>query len=91
MVAVITACFVLGLVAGYVFGRNRWWRRSGYWLGFLVAVFAFCLVVPKNGQGFEDIGYAIVAVLICLPAALGTLGGLLVGWLRARANDRAAG
>ena len=90
MVTLTAGCFVLGLVAGFVFGRNRWWGYARLALALLAAIIAFCLFVPKSGQGFEDIGYMIVAKLICLPDVLGTVSGLLLGWIRARAVERAA-
>ena len=66
---------------GYVFG---WKRRIILVLGILLAlaaVFLFCALAQKAGDGVDGLGYAIVAFLICLPGGAGLLGGTLLGWL----------
>lgn len=81
-IGALLVAFVMALWFGL---RGLWglWRIA---LGVLVVVLLFCLFVPKEGEGFSDIGYAIVAFLICLPGLAGLVGGGIFAWLVARAR-----
>ena len=74
--------FLGGTLAGWMLGR----RRKFAWLAFLiattVATFVYCMLVPKHGEGFADIGYAIIGFLMAAPAGFGLVAGGLIGWLR---------
>ncbi len=83
--------FGVGLALALWFGLRQQWVPFRVALIAVGAVFAYCWLVAKNGEGFEDIGYAIVAFLICLPGAAGLLAGGLVAWLVARQRRRMQG
>ena len=94
--SVIIALPLAMLSTGVAFGVLLGWAGRILWLIFLIGasvlVFAYCAWVPKTGQGFDDIGYAIIAMLMAMPFGVGTLGGWLIGWrlgvARARRQDR---
>ena len=56
--------------------------------GLIVAVCAiimiWAIVKGQQAQGFDGLGYGIVAVLMAAPAIVGALIGALIGWIRAR-------
>ena len=71
---------------GYFFCRKGQNARVFSILLAIAAVFLFCTLAPKAGEGFDGIGYAIVAFLICLPGGAGLTGGALLGWLVRRSR-----
>ena len=83
--AILVGLSLLGAsLLGFVLMLREKTARWAAYLVLTVGVFLYCFLVPKNGQGFEDIGYVIVAFLIAMPATFGLLAGGLMGWLRAR-------
>ncbi len=75
----------VGLAAGWLLAR--FWRPGAAWgLVALLAVAVVALILAgRQAQGFEGLGYAIAAVVMLTPAALGAaLGGWLSGWLGGR-------
>jgi hypothetical protein len=80
----------LGAVVGLIFGRRFRVKTLTFLIGCCVLVFAYCAWVPKDGQGFEDMGYVIVAMLIAMPLGVGLAGGWILGWRLAAAQARRA-
>ena len=77
-------CLVLPLIAGVVAVRHgRGWI---VWLVALAAalVMAWAIWQGRQSQGFDGMGYAILAALVAAPAILGVLIGGAIGWIRAR-------
>jgi apolipoprotein N-acyltransferase len=68
-------CIAFGLFAGLRLTRARKWRVLG--LCFLAGVVTFGLSIysGQQKQGWDGIGYVIVAALVVLPA----MGGLVIG------------
>ncbi len=85
---ILTSIGALALMAciGYRLGRKGQNARVFSVLLGIAAVFLFCALVGKTGEGFDGIGYVIVAFLICLPGGAGLLGGALLGWLVRRSR-----
>ncbi len=83
--------FGLSFVVATVLVLAGYWRVFFGVLGLVIAVFVYCWMVPKTGEGFDDLGYAIVAFLICIPTGAGLLGGAIMGWLIGRARAARAG
>jgi hypothetical protein len=75
---------VLALIVGVRLGINcRFGAASG--LGALGgAGFGLAIMLGRQHQGWDGIGYVIVAVLLIAPAVLGLGVGVLIGWLRQR-------
>lgn len=77
-------CLVIPMILGYVAVRNR--------KGAVVVVVAlaaaglagWALWLGRQAQGWDGIGYAIVAVLMAAPAGLGVLIGAALAWWRHR-------
>ena len=86
MLGLVLGSAGVGLGVGYGLAMKKMWR----WiigLAFLLAgIFVYCYVAPKDGTGYNGIGYAIVAVLLVMPAAGGLGLGTLIGSLRLRAR-----
>lgn len=77
------------LIATYLGLKGRWTLVLALVL-ITAAVFLYCMFIPKEGEGFEDIGYAIVAFLGCVPAGGGLLSGAITAWLMGRVRARRA-
>ncbi|KZY35137.1 hypothetical protein A3731_17845 [Roseovarius sp. HI0049] len=77
-------CFVIPLIAGAVLLR----AGRGVIVAVLVVVLAVLLAWAiwkgRQASGWDGIGYAIVAMLMCAPGILGLLVGSAVGWWQAR-------
>lgn len=68
-------CVVFGLFAGLQLTRARKWRVLGLCFLAGVVVFALSIYSGQQKQGWDGIGYVIVAILVVLPA----MGGLIIG------------
>lgn len=79
----ITTLVIFALVGGRLGWLHRYRMLAGV-AAALALLFLAMMLVPKTGQGFEDIGYAIVAFLVAVPGLAGLLGGALFGWLLRR-------
>jgi hypothetical protein len=88
--ALPASMMLLGFAVGVLFGRKYRVRSLIFIIGACVLAFAYCVWVPKTGEGFEDMRYAIVALLIAMPVAVGTAGGWILGWRLAAAEARRA-
>ncbi|MEL6450994.1 MAG: hypothetical protein AAFQ19_07020 [Pseudomonadota bacterium] len=84
IVALPVTALAIAALAGARLGWLRRWPALGMALGACLVLFLAMMFWPKSGEGFEDIGFAIVGFLIALPAAAGVLGGGLIGWLLQR-------
>lgn len=91
IVALPVSMLALGFAVGVIFGRKYRVRSLTFLIGVCILVFAYCVWVPKTGQGFEDMRYVILALLVAMPVAVGTAGGWLLGWRVAAAEARRAG
>lgn len=89
--AVPIGVFGLGFVLATVLVMRGAWQIFLGAFGLVIMVFAYCWLVPKSGEGFDDIGYAIVAFLVCIPLGGGLLGGAIMGWLVRRVRAQRAG
>ena len=71
----------LGLAAGWMLARL--WRPGAAWgvAGVLAVAVVALILAGRQAQGFEGLGYAIAAVVMLTPAALGAALG---GWLGGR-------
>ncbi|MCE8008915.1 hypothetical protein [Aestuariivita sp.] len=78
------ACIAGGGALGFKLARAGRYAPIG--VLFLAAAFGFwlCLHLAQDMQGWDGIGYAIVALLIIVPIAGGAFIGLVMGWLRRR-------
>lgn len=78
--------YAAGFALALLFAWRGAWRLIGIAFAAVVLVFVICWFAPRNGDGYADIGYAIVAFLICMPAGGGLLSGAILGWLVNRAR-----
>ena len=75
---------VAGLIGGFVLrNRGQGMLAGGLVVG-LIALAAWLIVQGRSHQGFDGIGYAIGAILICAPTAFGLLCGIFLAWRRLR-------
>lgn len=83
-------CFVVPLIAGVLLLRAG--RGVVVWVLVLGLAVVMALAIWKGRQlsGWDGIGYAIVAMLMCAPGILGLLVGSAVGWWQARRARDAA-
>ncbi len=88
IVALPLSFLTLGFAVGVIFGRKYRIKSLTFITGCCVLIFAYCAWVPKEGQGYEDMGYVIVALLMAMPMGVGTVGGWLIGWRVAAAQAR---
>ncbi|MBX3246859.1 MAG: hypothetical protein KF901_06740 [Myxococcales bacterium] len=64
------------------------------WRGYTRAAWALCalltllggglLLAARNAQGWDGLGYAVVAMVFVAPALVGAVLGTLSGWIRRR-------
>jgi hypothetical protein len=88
MVLILPLCaFILSLVLSYYMLRHALRWGVVCLMVLLVIAFAWAIWQGRQAQGWDGIGYAIVAILGCLPAFLGAALGWVLGWLRNR-KDR---
>lgn len=89
--ALAIASIFLAMPLGYVLAWRGRFRALG--LGFLFYAAAFFALVQlaarHEGEGY--LRYAVIAMLVVIPAAGGTLMGMVFGLLRRRRERRAAG
>lgn len=90
IVALPLSMLTLGAALGAIFGRRYRVKTLIFLIGSSVLVFAYCAWVPKEGEGFEDMRYVIVAMLMAMPFGVGTVGGWILGWRIAAAQARRA-
>ncbi len=83
----IAASGATGLVLGGVLGRYASGRAAGALTGALAVIGAVLFVMARSTQGWDAIGYFILAAIFVVPAALGAALG---GWIGARWRRRAA-
>lgn len=71
----------LGLAAGWALAR--FWRRAAAWAlaGLLLVAVVALILAGRQAPGFVGLGYAIMALVMLAPAALGVVIG---GWLGGR-------
>ena len=71
----------LGLAMGWALAR--YWRPGAAWalVGVLVLGVVALILAGRRAQGFEGVGYAVMALVMLAPAALGVAVG---GWLGGR-------
>ena len=83
--------FIIPLIAGVVALRRRQGRAVPVIAGLGAVIMIWAIWQGRQHQGWNAIGYAIVAVLIAAPAILGVLTGAAIGWWRRRAGAGRAG
>jgi len=77
-------CFVIPLIAGLVAVRQGIdWAVPVLALGF-AGLMVWAIWQGRQAQGWDGIGYAIIAILMAAPALFGTLVGGGIGWWRKR-------
>ncbi|WP_371223386.1 hypothetical protein [Roseovarius sp. 2305UL8-3] len=77
-------CFVVPLIAGlFAVRQGIGWAVPVLALGF-ATLMVWAIWKGQQAQGWDGIGYAIAAILMAAPAALGTLVGRAIGWWRKR-------
>lgn len=81
-------CFVAALIAALIAARWALLQRLGAVVLaaalLIVAAAAWAIWAGRQQTGWDGIGYAIFATLICAPVLLGGGLGALLGWLRRR-------
>ena len=80
---------LLAALLGYVLGHAGRYRMV--LLAALAGVvgIGLCIMAGRQHQGWDGIGYTIMALLVLAPAIGGLLLGTLMGWLRRRREARA--
>lgn len=74
----------LGGAVGWICGQRRLSVVVWALAAALVAAMGWAIWMGRQSQGFDGIGYAIFAMLMCLPALLGLAVGALVAVFRRR-------
>ncbi len=80
-------CFVIPLIAGVVLLRAHRGVFVAVLVLLLAAVMVWAIWKGRQMSGWDGIGYAILAMLMCAPGILGLLVGSAVGWWQARRRD----
>ena len=85
MVLIFPICaFIIALGLSFLLIRQQMrWAVICLMIG-CIAVFAWAIWRGEQAQGWDGIGYAIIAILGCIPAFLGAAVGWLIGWMRNR-------
>ena len=90
-IVVVLVCLIVPIIVGFYAVRNgmRWGVPA------LIAGFGALMIWGiwrgQNAQGWDGLGYALVAALVAAPAILGAVLGGLFGWWRNRKALAAAG
>lgn len=77
-------CVVFGVFAGWRMAGGRRWRALAISFAFGLAAFAWVIYLGQQSQGWDGIGYVIVAALVLLPVMGGMIIGAIIGALRLR-------
>lgn len=89
-VLILLASFLLPLVLAYAAVRQRWrWGVPVLLAGFTL-VGLWMIWKAETTPGWDGLGYALVALLVCAPGLLGTGCGGLIGWWRNARGRRKA-
>ena len=77
-------CFVLPLIAAVLLLRGGRGVVVAVLVLVLAVVMAWAIWKGRQLSGWDGIGYAIVAMLMCAPGILGLLVGGGIGWWQTR-------
>ena len=77
-------CFVLPLIAGVLLLRGGRGLVVAVLVVMLAVVMAWAIWKGRQLSGWDGLGYAIVAMLMCAPGILGLLVGSGIGWWQTR-------
>ena len=81
-------CFVIPLIAGVVAMRQNIGWAVPVIAGLAALIMAWAIWHGRQVQGWDGIGYAILAFLMAAPVILGVLTGGAIGWWRRRRARR---
>jgi positive regulator of sigma E activity len=87
VMAYIIPLFVIlfGVWLGYQLSRRGLFRQIAVLMACAAAGFWICRSLARTGEGWDGIGYVIVAMFVILPGAGGLFIGLVTGgWRRYR-------
>lgn len=77
-------CFVIPLIVGVLALRaDRGWLVAVF-VGLLAMLMAWAIWKGRQMQGWDAMGYAIIAMLMAAPGILGLLAGAGIGWVQRR-------
>ena len=80
--------FVVALIVGTVALRARRGWAVGVLAVLVVALMGWAIWTGRQVQGWDAMGYVILAFLICAPVLLGLGVGSVVGWWQRRKRAR---
>ena len=88
-VIVPLVCFAIPFLAGLILVRKRIkYLVPAFAIGFAILMI-WAIYKGQQAQGWDGIGYAILAILMAAPALIGTLVGAAVGlWQRKRRDAK---
>ena len=90
-VVIVLVCLIVPIIAGFYAVRNGMrWVVPVLIAGFGVLML-WAIWKGQNAQGWDGLGYALVAAFVAAPAILGAVLGGLLGWWRNRKALAAAG
>ncbi len=77
-------CFILSLIAARF--AIKYHKDRAVWIAVLClfGLVVWAIIQGRQAQGWDGLGYMILAVLIALPAKLGLIAGAIWGAIRAR-------
>lgn len=82
--AVPLVCLLAGAFGGFRLTMARKWRVFGG-AGFVcLAAFGLSIRAGQQQQGWDGIGYVIVAALVLLPVIVGMIAGMAIAVIRAK-------
>lgn len=75
-------CIAIGVGLGYGLARRGRYGTIAVLFLAAVGIFLLCIERAEGLSGWDGIGYAIVALLVIIPAAGGLVIGLVIGAVR---------
>ncbi|WP_297769559.1 hypothetical protein [uncultured Roseovarius sp.] len=81
-------CFVIPLILGVLAVRHGYGWTVPTLAGLAALVIVWAIWRGQQEQGWDGIGYAIVAFFMAAPVMFGILAGGIIGWLQRRRRAR---
>ncbi|UYV36112.1 hypothetical protein N4R57_13860 [Rhodobacteraceae bacterium D3-12] len=86
--AIPAACFVVGVLFGFMLGRKRAWLMLWLTAAAMMAVVIWQWIEAQGAQtGWDGIAMMLAIFFFLMPGVIGLLLGGAIAWWRARKRD----